>query len=65
MAQRSLHAVIKVYYWSMSYFAIVSLTKGPSGTMWVRRFTKYVTKYDVNPHSTEQDTLPTVFLISK
>jgi hypothetical protein len=31
----------------------------------VRHFTKYVTLYDVNPHSTEQDTLPIVFLISK
>jgi hypothetical protein len=33
--------------------AKVSPTKGPSCTMWVRRFTKYVTKYDVIPHSTE------------
>jgi hypothetical protein len=31
----------------------------------VWHFTKYVTKYDVIPHSTEQDTLPIVFLISK
>jgi hypothetical protein len=32
-------------------------------------FTKYVTKYitksDVNPHSTDQDTQPITFLISK
>jgi hypothetical protein len=33
--------------------------------MWVRHFIKYVTKYDANPHSIEQDTLPIVFLISK
>jgi hypothetical protein len=33
--------------------------------MWVKHFTKYITKYDANPHSTEQDTLPIVFLISK
>jgi hypothetical protein len=33
--------------------------------MWVRHFTKYVTKCDAIPHSTEQDTLPIVFLISK
>jgi hypothetical protein len=33
--------------------------------MWVRHFTKYATKYDANSHSTEQDTLPIVFLISK
>jgi hypothetical protein len=36
--------------------------KGPSCTMWVRRFTKI---YHANPHSTEQDTLPIVFLINK
>jgi hypothetical protein len=43
----------------------VSPTKGPSYTMWVRHFTKYVTKYDAIPHSTEQGTLPIVFLIRK
>jgi hypothetical protein len=48
-----------------TYSAKVSLTKGPSRTMWVRCFTKYDTKYDVLPHSTEQDTLVIVFLISK
>jgi hypothetical protein len=41
--------------------AKVSPTKGPSCTMWVRCFTKY----EANLHSTEQDTLPIVFLISK
>jgi hypothetical protein len=61
MAQRSLHAIIKVYYRSMSCMTMVSVTKGPSCTMWVRRFTKY----DANLHSTEQDMLPIAFLISK
>jgi hypothetical protein len=76
MTQRSLHTVTNVYYRSMSCFAMVSQTNNPaysakvswindpSCTMWVRRFTKYVTKYDTNPHSTEQDTLPILFLIS-
>jgi hypothetical protein len=39
--------------------------KGPSCTMWFRRFTKYVTKYDAIPHPIEQDMLPIAFLISK
>jgi hypothetical protein len=47
----------------------VSRTNVPSCTMWFRRFTKYderyVTKYDVIPHSTEKDTQPIVFLISR
>jgi hypothetical protein len=72
MAQRSLHVITKVYYRSMSCFATVSRKNGPafttkvsrtnipSYTMWVRRFTKNVTKYDVIPHSSEQDTLPIV-----
>jgi hypothetical protein len=46
-----------------------SPAKGPSCTMWFRWITKYITKYDIknddNPHSTEQDTLPIAFLISK
>jgi hypothetical protein len=41
----------------------------PSGTMWFRRFTKYVTKTDhklwCRPHSIEHDTQPTTYLISK
>jgi hypothetical protein len=45
--------------------AKVSRTNVPSCTIWFRRFTKYVTKYDVIPHSTEQDTLPMAFLISR
>jgi hypothetical protein len=81
MAQRSLHAVIKVYYSSMSCFntfsrtndtacsAMVSHTNVHSCTIWVRRFTNYVTKYDhkvwCHPHSTEHDTQPIVFLITK
>jgi hypothetical protein len=69
MAQRSLHVITKVYYRSMSYFAIVSRTNVPSCTMWFRQFTKYVTKYDHkvwwHPHSTEHDTQHITFLISK
>jgi hypothetical protein len=37
--------------------------------MWFMRFHEYVIKYDtksdVNPHSTEQDTQPIAFLISR
>jgi hypothetical protein len=44
--------------------AKVSHTNVPSCTTWFRQITKYVTKYDVNLHSTEQDTTPIVFLIS-
>jgi hypothetical protein len=40
-------------------------SKGPSCTMWFRRFTKYDTMSVANPHSTEQDTQPIAFLISK
>jgi hypothetical protein len=40
-----------------------------SCTMWYRQFTKYVTKYDhkvwCHPHSTEYDTQPIAYLISK
>jgi hypothetical protein len=49
--------------------AKVSRTNVPSCTMWFRRFTKYVTKYDhkvwCHPRSTEHDTQPILFLISK
>jgi hypothetical protein len=77
MAQRSLHAIAKVYYRSTSYFATDSSSKGlacsaknspakgPSCTMWERCFTKYVIKYGVIPHPTEQDTLSIAFLISR
>jgi hypothetical protein len=77
MVQRSLYPVTKVYYRSMSCFptvspikdpacsAKVSPTKDPSCTMWVRHFTKYVTKYDAILHLVEQDTLHIVFLITK
>jgi hypothetical protein len=41
--------------------AMVSRTNVPSCTMW---FTQ-ITKYGANPHSTKQDTLPIVFLISR
>jgi hypothetical protein len=81
IAQRSLHAVTKVYYQSMSCFATVSrqtvpacsakvsCTNIPSSTMLLRQFTKYVPKTDHNvwchPHSTGHNTQPIVFLISK
>jgi hypothetical protein len=45
--------------------AKVSCTSIPSCIMWERRFTKYVTRYDVISHSIKQDTLPIVFLISR
>jgi hypothetical protein len=41
--------------------AKISHTNVPYCTMWFRRFTKY----DDIPHSTEQDTQPIAFLISK
>jgi hypothetical protein len=49
--------------------AKVSRTNVPSCTMRFRGFTKYVTKTDYKvwcyPHSTEHDTQPIVYLISK
>jgi hypothetical protein len=49
--------------------AKVSHTNVPSCTMWFRQFTKHVTKYDhkvwCRPHSTEHDTQPIAYLISK
>jgi hypothetical protein len=76
MTQRSVHVITKVYYRSMSCFAKISWINGPrsakvswtnvsSCTMWFRRFTKYVIKYDVIPHSIEKVTLPIAFLISR
>jgi hypothetical protein len=77
MAQRSRDTIINDYYRSMSCFIMVSWTNSPrfsamisrtnipSSTMWKRRFTKYVIKYDAIPHSTEQDTLPIIFLLSR
>jgi hypothetical protein len=81
MTQRSLHAVIKVYYRSMSCFAMVSRQmaplavlrfpahSGPFCTMWFRQFTQNVTQTDhtnrSHPHSTEHDTQPIAYLISK
>jgi hypothetical protein len=69
MTQRSLHAITKVYYMSMSYFAMVSPIRpacsakvspiGPSCTMWA-----WVNHHAIS-HSSEQDTQPIVFLISK
>jgi hypothetical protein len=81
MSQRSLHTVTKVYYRSMSCFAIVSrhtaslvvlwfpAHSGPFCTMWFRQFTQNVTKTGHtdrrHPHSTEHDTQPIAYLISK
>jgi hypothetical protein len=81
MAQRSLHVITKVYYMSMSYFATVSRQttppvvarfpahNGPFCTMWFSQFTQNVTKTDhkdrSHPHSTEHDTQPIAYLISK
>jgi hypothetical protein len=81
MAQRSLHAVTKAYYRSMSCFATVSrhmvplaelrfpAHSGPFCTMWFMQFTQNVTKTGhtdrSHPHSTERDTQPIAYLISK
>jgi hypothetical protein len=81
MTQRSLHAIINVYYRSMSCFATifwqtviaystkVSHTNVPSYTMWFRQFIKYITKTNhkvwCHPHSIEHDTPPIAYLISK
>jgi hypothetical protein len=69
MTQRSLHTVTKVYHRSMSCFATVSPTGptcsakvspiGPSCTMWAWAKSQAIS------HSSEQDTQPIVFLISK
>jgi hypothetical protein len=77
MVQRSLHAITKDYYKSMSCFTTDSLAKGPacnakdstakgpSCTMWFRQITKYDTENDANLHSSEQNAIPIAFLISK
>jgi hypothetical protein len=81
MAQRSLHAVTKVYYRSMPCFATVSwyttpLTvlrfsaqSGPYCTMWFRQFTQNITKIGhkdkCHPHSTEHNTRPIAYPISR
>jgi hypothetical protein len=81
MAQRLLHAITKAYYRRMPCFATVSrqtvplvvlrfpAQSGPFCTMWFRQFTKNVTKTDhkdrSHPHSTEHNTQPIAYLISK
>jgi hypothetical protein len=78
MAQRSLHAVTKAYYRSISCFAMDSHTKwsrlqcwgfpykvAPFCTMWFRQFTKTGHTDRSHPHSTEHDTQPIAYLISK
>jgi hypothetical protein len=69
MVQRSLHVVTKVYYRSMSYFAMVSHIRsacsakvspiGSSCTMWAWAKSQAIS------HSSEQDTQLIVLLISK
>jgi hypothetical protein len=81
MAHRSLHVITKVYYRSMSCFAMVSQQtaplvvlrfpahSGPFCTMWFSQFTQNVTKTNhkdrSHPHTTEHDTQPIAYLISK
>jgi hypothetical protein len=81
MTQRSLHFVIKVYYKSMSWFAMVSwhtaplallrflIHSGPFWTTWFRQFTQNVTKTSHtdrrHPHSIEHNPHPIAYLISK
>jgi hypothetical protein len=81
MAQRSLHAITKVYYRSMSCFVTVSRQMAPLVvlrfpthsdpfcTVWFSQFTQNVTKTDhkdrSHPPSTEHDTQPIAYLISK
>jgi hypothetical protein len=81
MAQISLHVVTKVYYRSMSCFAMVSRQtaplavmrfpahSGPFCTMSFKQFTQNVTKIDHKDrnysHSTKHNTQPIAYLISK
>jgi hypothetical protein len=81
MTQRSLYVVTNVYYISMSCFATVSwhmtplavlrfpTYSGPFCTMWFGQFTYNVTQTDhtdrSHTHSTEHDTQPISYLISK
>jgi hypothetical protein len=86
MAQRSLHAITKAYYRSMSCFATDSHTKWPRLQCWgfphkvanfapcgsgssqrmsQRRVTNIGHKDRSHPHSTEHDTQPIAYLISK
>jgi hypothetical protein len=77
MAQRSLHAVTKVYYMSMSYFATVSQTnnrrlqylgfphKRPLLHHVVQEGHKVCHKVWCHSHSTEHDTQHIAYLISK
>jgi hypothetical protein len=74
MLQRSTTRVCHALLWFPEEMvpaccAMVSRTNVPSCTMWFRKFTKYVTKTDhkvwCHPHSTEHDTQPIAYLISK
>jgi hypothetical protein len=81
MSQRSLYAVINVYYISMSWFTIVSGRNGPHlqchDFSHKRPFLHHVVQTDhkvwskinhkvwCHPHTTEHDTQPIVLLISK
>jgi hypothetical protein len=74
MLQRSTTGVCHALLWFPEQMvsacsAKVSRTNIPSCTMWFRQFTKYVTKNDhkvwCHPYSTEHDTQPIAYLISK
>jgi hypothetical protein len=81
MAQRSLHAVTKAYYRSMSCFATDSHTKwlrlqcrgflqkvapfAPCGSSSSQRMSQRWVTQTGHPHSTEHDTQPIAYLISK
>jgi hypothetical protein len=73
MDQRSLHAITKVCYKSMSYFATVSQQTVPACSAEVSRTKRPLLHHVVqafhkegsHPHSTEHDTQPTSHLISK
>jgi hypothetical protein len=74
LLQRSITGVCHALLWFPEEMAHacsdkVSRTNIPSCTMWFRKFTKYVTRTDhkvwCHPHSTEHDTQPIAYLISR
>jgi hypothetical protein len=73
MAQRSLHAVTKVYYGlyaklcqgSTQYHSIAKVSRGSRGTMSPLAPCEPGRVTTSNSHSSEQGTLPTTSLISK
>jgi hypothetical protein len=65
MAQRSIHAVTKAYYRSMSCFDTVSHTQWPLLHHVVQAVHTECHTDRSHPHSTEHDTQPIAYLISK